>query len=135
MGAHYTANYKTNPDITSFAKEITGGIGVDLIIDSVGAATFPINLKAARKGGRIVLCGVTTGAVAEANLQVIYWNQLSILGSTMGSHSEYRDMLETVSVNKLKPLIDSVHPLEDVQKAAERMERGEQFGKIVLKIK
>jgi NADPH:quinone reductase-like Zn-dependent oxidoreductase len=134
LGAHHVLDYTKHPDVAAFAKDVTGGTGVDLIIDSVGAATFPMDLEAARKGGRIVLCGVTTGSVAQADLQALYWSQLSILGSTMGSHSEYRAMLEAVSAGGLKPVIDSVHPLADAGKATERMERGEQFGKIVLKI-
>jgi NADPH:quinone reductase-like Zn-dependent oxidoreductase len=85
IGAQHTINYKTTPDVAQAVRELTGGRGVDVIIDAVGAATWPINFDAARKGGRIVHCGVTTGKETEANLQKLYWNQLTVMGSTMGS--------------------------------------------------
>jgi D-arabinose 1-dehydrogenase-like Zn-dependent alcohol dehydrogenase len=87
-----------------------------------------------KKGGRIVLCGVTSGAKTETNLQSLYWRQVTVLGSTMGSSGDFRQMLKTVTAAKLKPVVDSVYPLNDIQKAMGRMEKGEQFGKIVLKI-
>jgi len=131
-GAAHTINYRQHPEVAEAVREITGGRGVDVVLDAVGAQTWPTNLAAARKGGRIVHCGVTTGANADANLGAIYWKQLSILGSTMGSHEDFRRMLASVSAAGLRPAIDSVHPLEQAQAAQGRMERGEQFGKIVL---
>lgn len=72
--------------------------------------------------------------MAQTNLQKVYWNQLSILGSTMGSKEDFRQMIKAVSNAKLKPVIDSIHPLENAKQAMQKMERGEQFGKIVLNI-
>jgi len=132
LGADHTLNYRTEPDLVSRVREITGGRGADIAFDTVGAATWPANLSAVRRGGRIVLCGVTTGAVAETQLQKVYWNQLTILGSTMGSHDDFRQMLLAVAQTKLKPVIDSVHPLDRARDAIARMENAEQFGKIVL---
>jgi NADPH:quinone reductase-like Zn-dependent oxidoreductase len=134
LGADHTINYKTETDVAGRVKEITSGRGVDVVIDSVGAASWPISLTAARKGGTIVLCGVTTGAKAQTNLQVLYWNQLKIFGSTLGSDKDLRQMLRAVNTAKLKPVIDSVKPLESVREAMRRMEAAEQFGKIVLKV-
>ena len=88
---------------------------------------------AVRRGGRIVICGVTTGAEAPTNLQTLYWNQLSLLGSTFGSHEDFRLMLRTMAGANLKPVIDSVVPLDRAKEALARMDAGEQFGKIVLK--
>lgn len=83
---------------------------------------------------RIVLCGVTSGPICRTNLQNLYWNQLAILGSTMGSSEDFRQMLKAVTAARLKPVIDSVYPIENVREAMAKMERGEQFGKITLSI-
>ncbi|MFP4052587.1 MAG: zinc-binding dehydrogenase [Phycisphaerae bacterium] len=133
MGAQETINYATE-DVAKRAREITGGRGVDICFDTVGAATFQTNFQAVRKGGRIVHCGVTTGASAEINIQALYWNQISLMGSTMGSRNDFREMLALVSATHVKPVIDSVGPLEDVAELTARMEAGDQFGKLVLKI-
>ena len=134
LGADHTINYKTAGDVAKTVQDITKGRGVDIVFDTVGAGTWETDFAVVRKGGRIVLCGVTTGAKTETNLQSLYWRQITVLGSTMGSSSDFRQMLKTVTAAKLKPVVDSVHPLHDIQKAMGRMEKGEQFGKIVLKI-
>jgi len=87
-----------------------------------------------RKGGRIVHCGVTTGKIAEVDISALYWNHIAVMGSTMGSQDEFRGMVAAVSAAKLKPVVDTVFPLADARAAQERMERGEQFGKIVLNV-
>jgi NADPH:quinone reductase-like Zn-dependent oxidoreductase len=133
IGADHTINYKA-VDVVERVKDITSGRGVDVVIDTVGAATWPIDFSAVRRGGKIVLCGITTGAKAETNLQALYWNQLTIMGSTMGSDEDFRRMLQAVTIAKLKPVIDSVEPLENIRVAMGKMEAGEQFGKIVLRI-
>jgi NADPH:quinone reductase-like Zn-dependent oxidoreductase len=135
LGADFRINYKKVPDVAAQVLEITSGRGVDIIVDTIGAATMEINLSAARKGGKIVICGITSGAMAQTNLQKVYWNQLTILGSTMGSKEDFRQMLKAVANAKLKPVIDSIHPLENAKQAMLKMERAEQFGKIVLNIK
>lgn len=134
LGANFAINYRTNPDIPKAVKEITNGNGVDVVADSVGSATWPINLQVVKKGGRIVICGVTTGAACQTDLQAIYWNQLNIYGSTLGTHQELKQMLNAVTQNKLKPVIDSIEPLENIVKAQEKMEQSKQFGKIILSI-
>ncbi len=133
LGADHGINYKEE-DVVGRVKDITSGRGVDVVIDSVGAATWPIDFAVVRRGGRIVTCGITTGPLAETNLQALYWNQLTICGSTMGSAEDFRQMLRTVNVNKLTPVVDKVFPLSEVRQAMDRMEAGEQFGKIALKI-
>ena len=100
-------------------------------MDSVGAGTWSTDLRVVRKGGRIVLCGVTTGAEAPTNLQAIYWNQLTV----MGSNEDVRQMLKAVETAKMKPAIDSIKSINEIRDAMDRMEAGEQFGKIVVKVK
>jgi len=133
IGADYTINYKM-VDVAGQIKDFTSGRGVDVVIDTVGAAAWPIDFSAVRRGGKIVLCGITTGAKAETDLRALYWNQLTIMGSTMGSNEDFRQMLQAVTAAKLKPIMDSAEPLGNVRKAMGRMESGQQFGKIVLRI-
>ncbi len=133
IGADHTINYKKVSDVAQNVKEITSG-GVDIVIDTVGAQTWPIDFSAARKGGKIVLCGVTSGSEAQTNLRALYWNQLTVMGSTMGSNEDCRQMLDAVEKAKLKPIIDSVLPLENAKEAMGKMESSKQFGKIVLKV-
>lgn len=133
LGARHAINYRTE-DVAARVLEVTGGRGADLVIDTVGAATWPLDVKLVRRGGRVVLCGVTTGATAPTDLRLLYWNEISLIGSTFGSHDDFRLMLRGVEANALKPVIDSIHPLDAVREATARMERGEQFGKIVLKV-
>lgn len=134
VGADYIINYKTVDDVAQCVKDVTSGIGVDIVIDTVGAATWPIDFSAVRRGGKIVLCGVTSDAEAVTNLRTLYWNQLTILGSTMGSNEDFRQMLKAITTAKLKPVIDSVAKLEKIKDATGKMEAGEQFGKIVIEV-
>jgi len=125
------------PSDDQVAREVkrrTGGRGVDLVVDSVGAATWLTSLKAARRGGRIVTCGATSGPNPAEEIRLIFWNQLSILGSTMGSREDWRRLVETVTTRGLRPVVDSVHALADGRKAYERMVQAEQFGKIVVSV-
>jgi NADPH:quinone reductase-like Zn-dependent oxidoreductase len=131
LGADTTINYKTE-NVVERVREMTGGQGVDVVVDSTGAATWPLDLACVRKGGRVVLCGVTTGASAETDLRAVYWNQLTLMGSTLGSIGDLRQMFRAVTAAKLKPVIDEVFPLSRVRDAIEKMETGRQFGKIVL---
>lgn len=134
LGADHTINYRATQDVAARVREITGGRGVDVAFDTVGAATWQADFAAVRRGGRIVLCGVTTGAAAQTDLQALYWNQLTILGSTLGSHEDFRQLLRAVGSGRLGPVIDSVVPLARARQAARRMEEGKQFGKIILRI-
>lgn len=134
LGADHTINYREQKDVAERAREVTGGRGVDVAVNTVGAAAWPIDLRAVRKGGRIVLCGVTTGAAAETDLRALYWDQLTVLGSTLGSHEDFRQMVRAISAAQLKPVVDSVEPLDRCREAMARMESGMQFGKVVLKV-
>jgi NADPH:quinone reductase-like Zn-dependent oxidoreductase len=133
LGADHRINYKTS-DVASAVRDITGGRGVDVVFETVGAVTWPVDFACVRRGGKIVICGVTGGPKAETNLQALYWNQVAIMGSTMGSNDDFRGMLSAVTAAKLKPVVDSVFPLVKGREAMAKMETGQQFGKIVLKI-
>ncbi|TMI79482.1 MAG: zinc-binding dehydrogenase [Bacillati bacterium ANGP1] len=133
LGADRGFNYKT-ADWVAAVREATGGLGPDLIIDGTGGATFERALDAARPGGRVVSYGATTGNVPELTVRRIFWKQLSLLGSTMGSPDDFRAMLALFGEGGLRPVVDRDFPLGDAGKALLRMERAEQFGKIVLRI-
>ena len=133
LGADEAIDY-TATDVGKAVREMTGKRGVDVVVDSVGASTWKHSLTAAAKKGRIVTCGATSGPAPQENINVIFWKQLSILGSTMGTDAEFTAMLAAVEAGRLEPVVDTVFPLGDVRKAYERMASGEAFGKIVLKV-
>jgi NADPH:quinone reductase-like Zn-dependent oxidoreductase len=132
LGADHTVNYSKVPDVARAVRETTNGEGVDLVIDTVGAATLPVSVSAARNGGRVVVCGATTVAEATISVREVFWRQITIVGSTMGSAADFRAMLTAVGEGGLVPVIDSVRHLSDAGAALDQMEAGEQFGKIVL---
>ncbi len=132
LGADITLNHDATPDYHKAIRKETGGRGVDVVVDSVGAATWDRSLKSLRKGGRLVTCGATSGPKAETNVNLVFWNQLEILGSTMASRSELREALKLVWDGRVKPIIDRTYPLSEAREAHELLERGGQFGKIVL---
>jgi NADPH:quinone reductase-like Zn-dependent oxidoreductase len=134
LGADHAINYHETTDVGRAVKDITGGRGVDIAIDSVGAAKLMGQVAALRKGGRAVHCGVTSGPTAEVNISALYWNQFTIMGSTMASQDDFRQLLAAVNAAKLTPVVDSVHALAEVKTAMARMEEGAQFGKIVLRL-
>lgn len=134
LGAAHGVNYRAEPDLAAAILAATGGRGVDVVIDTVGAGTWATNFAVARKGGRIAHCGVTGGAAVDTNISALYWKQLSVLGSTMGSHGDFRRLLAAVAAAGLRPVVDSAHPLDEARAAQARMEEGAQFGKIVLRV-
>jgi zinc-binding alcohol dehydrogenase/oxidoreductase len=105
----------------------------DVIIDSAGGASFQHLIKICKPGARIGFYGASLGKYQNLNPQLLFWRQISILGSTMGSDQDFRAMLAFVAEYKIRPIVDSVFSLEEGSKAFERMEAGRQFGKIVLK--
>ncbi len=115
-------------------KGLTGKRGADVVVDSVGEATWMQSLKAAAKGGRIVTCGATSGPNPKEEIRLIFWNQLSIIGSTMGSRDDWRRLMAAVTGYRLRPVVDAVVPMDEGRTAYQRLEDGKQFGKIVLSI-
>jgi NADPH:quinone reductase-like Zn-dependent oxidoreductase len=121
--------------LVDWGKEIyrlTNKRGVDIVVDNVGKATITKSMMAAARGGRIVIVGNTSGPQAEIDIRYIFGKQISLIGSTMGSHQDFRDILELVNSGRLKPVIDRVMPLSEGKEAYGLMERGEIFGKLVL---
>ena len=118
--------------VSRAVRGLTGKRGADVVVDSVGEATWMQSLKSAAKGGRIVTCGATSGPNPAEEIRIIFWNQLSIIGSTMGSREDWRQLVATVNKHQLRPVVDQVLDLERGREAFQRMEGAKQFGKIVL---
>jgi NADPH:quinone reductase-like Zn-dependent oxidoreductase len=112
--------------------KLTDRRGVDVIVDNVGKATLMASMQAVARGGRIVIVGNTSGPRTEIDIRYIFGKQLSLIGSTMGTHQDFKDIIALLWSGKLKPVIDRVMPLSEGRKAYEIMREGGQLGKIVL---
>ena len=132
LGADFGINYLVHPDYDKEVWSKTGKRGVDVVIDSAGQATWAKSMRSLKKGGRLVTCGATTGPIAETNINLLFWKQLDLLGSTMGSRSELTEVLKLVWRGELQPIVDRTYPLSEAQTAHKVLEEGEQFGKLVL---
>ena len=132
LGAIETFNYK-NTNWVKAARAASGKGGVDLIVDGVGGETFNQALDAVVPGGRVVSYGATTGSVPEMVVRRIFWKQLNVFGSTMGSPDDFKGMLSLFS-NGLHPVVSTVFPLSETGQALKHMNDARQFGKIVLRI-
>ena len=130
LGAIGGVNYK-NENWSSMLLEKAGGF--DIIIDSAAGRGFADLTDIANPGARIVLFGRTAGNISSLNPKTIFWKQLSIHGSTMGSNEEFEKMLRFVSSKQIKPIIDSIYPFENIEAGFEKMKKGRQFGKIIIK--
>jgi NADPH:quinone reductase-like Zn-dependent oxidoreductase len=133
LGADETINHAAE-DVKARMKELTEGRGADVVVEHVGEATWRTSMDVAAQGGRIVVCGATTGPNPPAGLHRVWWKQLSILGSTMGTKDDFEGAYGLVADGRARPVVDSVFPLADARAAHERLEAGEQLGKIVLQI-
>jgi zinc-binding alcohol dehydrogenase/oxidoreductase len=133
LGAEGGANYKTQ-DWGKEITELTGGAGPDVIVDSAGNGTLEIAVKIIKPAGRIVFFGATNGLAPNLDLRRIFFKQLNLLGSTMGSPREFAAMLQLYQDQQLRPAVDQVFALAETPAAHQRMEEAGQFGKIVLKI-
>jgi NADPH:quinone reductase-like Zn-dependent oxidoreductase len=133
LGADATVNHATG-DVKAAVREVTEGHGADVVVDHVGEATWRTSLDVAAREGRITVCGATTGPNPPAALHRVWWKQLTILGSTMGTKTDFEGAYELVAGGRALPVVDEVLPLADIRAAHERLEAGEQLGKIVLTI-
>jgi NADPH2:quinone reductase len=132
LGADATVNHATG-DVPAAVKEATGE-GVHVVVEHVGEATWKTSLQVVRHGGRIAVCGATTGPNPPAQLHRVWWKQLTIYGSTMGTKADFDGAYELVASGRATPVVDEVFPLAEARAAHERMEAGAQLGKIVLAI-
>jgi len=121
-------------DILSEVRRITDKRGVDVVFEHVGKATWESSVKALAKGGRLVLCGATTGAEVITDLRYVYNKELTVYGSFMSSKGELLKVVRLFRARKLKTVVDSVYPLEKAGEAQMKMEDSRHFGKIVLKV-
>lgn len=133
LGAAETINHRTS-DVAKEVRARTGKRGVDVVIDSVGEATWARSLGALARAGRLVTCGGTSGPMVETDVRRLFWNQWTIMGSTMGSDAEFDAIIGELHAGRLRPIVDSTFELADGRRAFERMQAGAQLGKIVLRV-
>jgi NADPH:quinone reductase-like Zn-dependent oxidoreductase len=133
LGADATINHR-GVDVGREMRARTGKRGVDVVVDSVGEATWSQSLGALGRRGRLVTCGGTSGPIVTTDVRRLFWNQWSILGSTMGNDAEFDAVADHFRAGRLRPPIDHVYPLEEGRSAFERMAEGAQFGKLVVRI-
>ncbi|MBA3246160.1 MAG: zinc-binding dehydrogenase [Actinobacteria bacterium] len=129
-GADVTVNHATG-DVAGAAKEVGGA---DVVVETVGEATWKTSLAAVKPGGRVTVCGATSGPNPPAQLHRFWWKQLTVYGSTMGSREDFLGAYELIRSGRARVHVDSVFPLSETRAAHERLEAGEQLGKIVLTI-
>jgi NADPH:quinone reductase-like Zn-dependent oxidoreductase len=133
LGADVVVNH-ADDDVVAAVKDATGSHGADVVVDHVGEATWRTSLDVAAREGRIAVCGATTGPNPPASLHRIWWKQLTILGSTMGTREDFEGAYALVASGRARPVVDEVLPLAEIRAAHARLEAGEQLGKIVLTI-
>jgi len=131
LGADHVIDHYQQ-DISAEVKKLTGKRGVDVVVEHVGAATWAKSVESLAPAGRLVTCGATTGFDAHVDLRYLFSKQYSLLGSFMGTMGELHQVLKFVFRGQLKPVIDTVYPLSEIRAAHERLERKEQFGKVVV---
>jgi NADPH:quinone reductase-like Zn-dependent oxidoreductase len=132
LGAEATLDHHRE-DVPARVREISGG-GAHVVCDHVGAETWERSLASARRGGRIAVCGATSGPNPNARLHRIWWRELTVLGAMLGTPADFAGAYELVASGRALPVVDSVYPLAEAAAAHARLEAGEQFGKIVLRI-
>ena len=132
LGADEGINY-AKEDVVNQVKRLSRGKGVDLILDHVGPATWSQMMASLAKGGRLVTCGATTGREVQLDLRLFFTRELSVSGCYMGASQELKKVLQWIKQGKVKPVIDSVFPLQEAAKAQEKMEYRDCFGKLVLR--
>jgi len=133
LGADVTLNHTTQK-ISQEVRALTDKRGADVVIDHVGEATWDESLRSLERGGRFVSCGGTTGPKVAFDIRRLFWYQWSLMGSTMGNDAEYREIVRVLGAGELRPTIDRVFSFAEARAAFERLERGEQFGKIAIAI-
>jgi NADPH:quinone reductase-like Zn-dependent oxidoreductase len=133
LGAEYGINY-TKTDFVREVRSLTGKRGVDVVVDCIGGETWIKSLASLAKGGRLVTCGAAAGARSPTDVRRIFWNHLTIFGSTLGSREEFQQLLKFIEATQTKPIVDRVFPLGEAAQAHQTMEARKPFGKLVLRM-
>jgi NADPH:quinone reductase-like Zn-dependent oxidoreductase len=133
LGADATVNH-AQADVVREVRQLTGKRGVDVVVENVGEVTWEQSLRVLAKGGRLVTCGATTGPRAETDIRRMFWNQWTLMGSTMGSASEYHDIVKLLSQGHLRPIVDSTFPIGNAVEAFERLQSERRMGKVVVEM-
>src|SRR5436190_8217243 len=133
LGADVTLNHTTQK-VSHEVRALTDRRGADVVIENVGEATWDESLRSLGRGGRLVTCGATAGPQVSLDLRRLFWHQWNIMGSTMGNDAEYREIVRLLGAGALRPVVDRVFPFSEARAAFERLERGEQLGKIAVAI-
>jgi NADPH:quinone reductase-like Zn-dependent oxidoreductase len=133
LGADETLNHRTQ-DIAKEIRARTGKRGVDVVIDNVGKDTWARSLQALGRRGRLVTCGATSGPLVETDIRRMFWNQWSLMGSTMGNDDEMDSITQHLREGRLLPPVDSVHAIEQGADAVRRLASGKHFGKVVVRV-
>jgi NADPH:quinone reductase-like Zn-dependent oxidoreductase len=132
LGADEVLDYRADPNWSKAIYKLSGQRGVDVVVDNVGQATIEQSIRALTRGGRLLTVGNTSGFKFEVDIRYMFVKQLSWLGSTMGSHQDFRDVMQLFWSRKLRPVVDRVLPLSSGREAVQLLEEGKQFGKVVL---
>lgn len=133
LGADVAVSH-SDDDVVQAVKDATGGRGADIVVETVGEATWERSLASAAQEGRIVVCGATSGHSPPARLYRLWWKQLVVYGSTMGLPADFEGAYELIRAGRARVHVDNVYPLAEAARAHERLESGAQFGKVVLRI-
>jgi len=131
LGADETVNHRTQ-NVLEEVRRLTGRRGVDVVFEHVGRATWEVSVKALARGGRLVTCGATSGAVVETDVRYVFGKAISVHGTWVGSKGELWDLLPLVEAGVLKPVLDRTFPLSQAQEAHAYLEAGQHFGKVIL---
>jgi NADPH2:quinone reductase len=134
LGAKHVINYRDTPEWGKAVYQYTQKRGVDIVVDSTGEKVWESAIKSLTKGGRLVTCGSTSGPWGKTLIALVFWKQLSILGSTMASDKEFREAMQLFYDGKINAVIDRVYTMEEIKEAHKRMESGDHMGKIVIKV-
>ena len=133
LGADEAINHRA-ADVAKEVRRISGKRGADVVVDSIGEKTWEASTRALARGGRLVTCGATTGPMVTTDVRRLFWHHWTIMGSTMGNHREFAQIVALLGRGQLRPVVDRVMTLEEGPEAFRRLAQGEQFGKIVLEV-
>jgi NADPH:quinone reductase-like Zn-dependent oxidoreductase len=132
LGADVTINREEEENWSKALYQLTNKRGVDIVVDNVGQATLPLSMRSLRPGGRVLVVGGTTGYDATINLAQLFYYHISIIGSTMGEHKDYVDVMNLIFDGKLKAVVGKVFPLAQARLAQDALETYDVFGKVVI---